>query len=72
MSDAEREPAGEEFEFSIGSGRFDRDVSFPGDQWKRALLGRLAEQAAGLRANAMRLGDHIEELARAVGQRRVG
>jgi hypothetical protein len=63
MSDAEHDPAGEEFDFPTGLGRFDRDVQSPIDAWKRDLLGRLAEQAAGLRGNARLLGDRIEQLA---------
>jgi hypothetical protein len=70
MSDAEHDPAGEEFDIPTGSGRFDRDVQSPVDGWKRDLLGRLAEQAAGLRANAMLLGDRIEQLATLAGRYR--
>ena len=72
MFDAERERAGEKFGFSTGPGRFDQELPSSADQGKCDLLGRLAEQAAGLRASAMLLGDHIERLAHLATRHRLG
>ena len=72
MPDAERESAGEEFDCSTGWVQFDRDARFSGDPRKYHLLGRLAEQAAGLRASTAILGDHIEQLARLAIRHRLG
>jgi len=72
MSDADRDPAGEQSNIPIRSRRPARDFPSPLDDRKPHLLGRLAEEAAGLRANARALGDRIEHLSRLVAQRRVG
>jgi hypothetical protein len=72
MLDAEHDPAGEPFNMPTGSDRFNRDVQAPSDARKRELLNRLAEQASGLRAHAVLLGDRIEHLARLAARGRVG
>jgi hypothetical protein len=72
MLDAEQDAAGEPFNVPTGSGRFNRDVQSPVDARKRELLNALAEQASGLRANAVLLGDRIERLARLAARGRGG
>jgi hypothetical protein len=72
MSDAERDAASEQLNIPTRSEWFDRDFESESHERKLRLLGQLAEQAAGLRASAMVLGDRIERLGSLAAQRRVG
>jgi hypothetical protein len=72
MSDAERDPAGEQFNFPTAFGRVDPEPQAPTHARKLRLVTQLAEQGAALRASALVLGDRIECLGRLAARRRVG